>query len=289
VIELGTVKAAAEAVAISQPAASKLMQHLESDSGLKLFDRKNGRLIPTAQARRLYQEIGRIFAGVRQVETAIAAVRREAQGRLVVGVLPALEGPLLQKATINFLKRNPKVYCALQSNGSRQIIQSLQTRQSDVGVITSTVDDPSLITEPLLEHPLVCVMPIGHPLAKLDVVRPEDLRDISFVSFSDDTHIGKIVASMFDAHGVAPEITVTAEVGTTACQFVAAGLGVSLIHPVFAAGVEQDLIARPFEPQIPFEFLLCYPHDAPDAHLVSDFIKETKALAAKLSVTLKKD
>ena len=38
-IEHGTVSRAAEVLAISQPGASKLLMHLEDDSGLKLFDR----------------------------------------------------------------------------------------------------------------------------------------------------------------------------------------------------------------------------------------------------------
>src|SRR5579859_6921347 len=166
-IERGTVSRAAEAVAISQPAASKLLMHLESDTGLKLFHREKGRLTPTAQGLRLYEEIDRIFAGVRQVESAIAVVRRETQGRLIVGVLPALDGALIQRATMNFLKRNPKVYCSIQSSGSRSIAESVLARQCDVGIISSRVENPNIVTEPLLEHPLVCVMPIDHPLSKL--------------------------------------------------------------------------------------------------------------------------
>ena len=83
-IDHGTVSRAAETLNISQPAASKLLMHLESDTGLKLFDRAKGRLAPTTQAMQLYSEIDRIFAGVRQVETAIAVIRREDQGRLAI-------------------------------------------------------------------------------------------------------------------------------------------------------------------------------------------------------------
>src|SRR4051812_8483162 len=47
VIENGTVSRAAEMLHISQPAMSKLIAHLEADTGLKLFDRVKGRLAPT--------------------------------------------------------------------------------------------------------------------------------------------------------------------------------------------------------------------------------------------------
>ena len=90
VVEHGTVSRAAVVLGISQPAASKLLMQLERDGGLKLFDRARGRLAPTAQGMRLYEEIDRIFAGVRQVETAIAVIRREdtgENGQIVVALI----------------------------------------------------------------------------------------------------------------------------------------------------------------------------------------------------------
>lgn len=287
-IEYGTVSRAAEAVAISQPAASKLLMHLESDTGLKLFDRRTGRLTPTAQGLRLYEEIARIFAGMRQVESAIAVVRREAQGRLVVGVLPALDGALIQRATLNFLKRNPNVYCSIQSNSSRSIAESVLARQLDVGVVSTRIENPNIVTEPLLEHPLVCIMPPHHPLARLKVVRPKHLSGIPFVSFTLESYSGRKIASIFEKYGVSANVVLTATMGSTVCQFVAAGLGVSLVHPLFIAGIEKLVVARPFEPVTPFDFLLCFARDARDAHLISDFVKETKALATQHSEALKR-
>ena len=82
VIEHGTVSRAAEIMHVSQPAMSKLIAHLEEDTGLTLFDRLKGRLAPTQRGMRLYEEIDRIFAGLRQVENAIDTIRRDQQRRL---------------------------------------------------------------------------------------------------------------------------------------------------------------------------------------------------------------
>lgn len=103
VMELGTISRAAETLNISQPAMSKLVAHLEADTGLRLFDRVKGRLAPTEHATRLHEEVGRIFSGVRQVESAIDALRRETQRRLMIGAMPALAGSFIQRATTSFL------------------------------------------------------------------------------------------------------------------------------------------------------------------------------------------
>jgi len=44
IIDTGTVSRAAERLSISQPAVTKLLQHLESTIGFALFDRGRGRL-----------------------------------------------------------------------------------------------------------------------------------------------------------------------------------------------------------------------------------------------------
>ena len=285
-MEHGTVSRAAEVLAISQPGASKLLMHLECDSGLKLFDRHKGRLTPTSQGMRLYEEIDRIFAGVRQVESAIAVLRREDQGRLDIGILPALAGAFTQEATMSFLRRNPDVYCSIQSVGSRGIADSVLARKLDVGLVTTRVDNPAIVTEPLLEHPLVCIMPVGHALGRRRVIRPEHLHGVPFVAFTDESYTGQRIAGLFERHQVAANVVLTASLNPTVCQFVAAGLGISLVHPLFIAGMERQVVVRPFEPATPFDFLLCYARHARNAQLVRDFVGETKVVARRLSKEL---
>jgi DNA-binding transcriptional LysR family regulator len=113
VVDCGTVSRAAEMMNVSQPAISKLIAHLEEDAGLRLFDRLKGRLAPTRRGMRLYEEVERIFAGVRQIENAIETIRRDEQRRLLIGVMPALSGSFIQQATSNFLAQQPDVRSGL--------------------------------------------------------------------------------------------------------------------------------------------------------------------------------
>src|ERR1700735_2810518 len=113
VMEHGTVSAAAAMLHVSQPAMSKLIAHLEADAAMRLFDRVKGRLTPTEQGMRLYAEVDRIFSGVLQVENAVDAIHSQAQGRLAIGVLPALSGAFVQLAVTEFLKLHPGTHCVI--------------------------------------------------------------------------------------------------------------------------------------------------------------------------------
>ncbi|WP_172339535.1 LysR substrate-binding domain-containing protein [Novosphingobium sp. SG751A] len=283
VIENGTVSRGAEVLNISQPAMSKLIAHLEMDTGLKLFDRVKKRLAPTEHAMRLYKEVERIFAGVRQVESAIDVIRRQNQGRLVIGVIPALSGNFIQRVTARFLAGNTNVFCELRSLSSTQVVDRVLARKLDVGVINGRVDNPYLTCEPLMEHALVCVMPIGHPLSRKHRVEPADLDNIAFIGFDAEVYIGQLVDRMIEASGIRPNVVVSATMSLPVCEMVAAGLGVSLVHPLMLSGLEDRVAVRPFGPDIKFKFQLCRNPEDRNAKLMQAFAQHVRDVAAQIS------
>lgn len=282
VIEQGSVSRAAEVLYISQPAVSKLLAHLEDESGLTLFDRVRGKLAPTRQGMRLYDEVDRIFAGMRQLEQAIDSIRRDEQRHLTVGVLPALSGSFIRRVTMSFLKTNPGVTVSIQTRGSQFVADWLVTRQLDLGLVGSLVDNPYIEREPLMEHPLVCALPPTHPLCKRKIVRPRDLDNEPFVSFSPPSLTRRLVDSLFQRQKVHLNSVVETDTAPSVCEFVAAGLGVSLIHPLFADGAQGRLALRRFEPKVDYHFQLCRMPASPNSGLVDAFFQGARQVAEEV-------
>lgn len=283
VIENGTLARAAEILHVSQPAMSKLIAHLEIDTGLKLFDRLKRRLAPTEHGMRLYEEIDRIFAGLRQVENAADAIRREEQGRIAIGVMPALSGSYIQRATTGFLKDRTNVFCTVEARSSWGIVDWVVARKLDIGLVSEGIKNPYVTLEPLMEQPMVCVMPLGHALGKKAVIHPKDLDGKPFVSFPADSDIGHRVNAMFHAYNSRPQTVLVANWVKTVCDFVAAGMGVSLVHPVLASEMRHKLIVRRFEPDLFDVVQLCRSADSRNAELIDIFAVELRKMADEIS------
>jgi DNA-binding transcriptional LysR family regulator len=232
---------------------------------------------------RLYEEIDRIFAGVRQVENAVEAIRRDEQSRLLIGVMPALSGSFIQEATSRFLKRQPGVFCSVQSRSSQWISDALVTHRLDVGLIIAPVDNPYVAAEPMMGHPVVCILPLGHPLAAKEVIVPEDLAGVPFVSFDPESHTHRSIGRVLESHGVTPEVVMIANVSPTLCEFVAAGVGVSLVHPLIVGGLRDRVAIRRFEPEFQLDFQLCRNRDSRNARLVAAFLESAREAAAEIS------
>lgn len=282
-IEHGTMSRAAVMINLSQPAVSKLIAHLEYDTGLHLFDRVKGLLAPTEHAMHLYEEVDRIFAGVRQVENAVELVRRKARRQITVGVMPALSGSFIRRAATDFLKGHPNVFCSLQSLSSQWIVDRVASRKLDLGLVEPGFNNPYLTLEPLMEHSLVCILPLQHPLAEKSAIKASDLDQEAFIAFNSDTYIGYRVEAMFEASKIRPQKTLVANAGITVCELVAAGLGISLVHPLNVGGLEDQLVVRPFEPEILFNFQLCRSVDSRNAQLVDAFAQALRDTAAQIS------
>jgi DNA-binding transcriptional LysR family regulator len=283
VVENSTVSRAASILNISQPAVSKLIAHLEDDTGLKLFDRLKGRLAPTKMAMRLYEEVDRIFSGIRQVESAVEAIRREEQGQLNIGVMPALSGAFIQEVTSAFLRVHPSVYCSIHVRSSEWIADWLVTRKLDVGLLSARMENPYFITEPLVEHPLVAIMPLDHRLTQETVIGPHHLDNEPFISFSPESYTAQSLGVMFHAHKIRANTVLVASISPTLCEFVAAGLGISLVHPLHISGMQGRLAVRRFEPSVPLAFHLCRVRESRNSRLVEAFVEETREIAGRIS------
>jgi DNA-binding transcriptional LysR family regulator len=284
VVEYGTVSAAAQALHISQPAVSKLIAQFEYQSGLNLFERVKGRLAPTPQAMRLYEEVDRIFAGIHQLTRAVDVVKREERGQLIVGVLPALSGHFIQQATMLFLQQHPDVFVSVKVRASMVLADWLATRQIDIGLLNARVDHPDLELEPLLKQSLVCILPSTHKLARKAVLTLTDLDGEPFVAFDSSVEIRRTIDAHFESAGLNPRYVLEATTAPTLCEFVAAGLGLSLVHPRMAGTVAGRVAIRPFEPAVSNHFLLGRSQGSRNARYVDDFIQATHAVARSKSL-----
>jgi DNA-binding transcriptional LysR family regulator len=84
VMENRSATRAAATLGITQPVVSAQIARLESLVGFALFDRKAGRLEPTAEAQLLYGEVTQSLSGIDRLTQAILDIKQAQAGRLVI-------------------------------------------------------------------------------------------------------------------------------------------------------------------------------------------------------------
>jgi len=277
VVESGTVSRAADILRISQPAASKLIQDLEADTGLQLFERESGRLVPTGRGMRLYEEVERIFGGVHQLARAVEAIRREEHGHLVIGAMPALSGPFMSRVLAGFRARHPNVFVSVEARSSQFLAEAVLLRRLDLALVASGLDHASILIEALKTPPAVAILPLGHRLGDHEYLTPEDIAAEPFIAFAPTAMMRRKVDTAFEEKGLRPNIVIEATTAPNVAEFVAAGLGMTVADPLSMEFVADRVIIRPFRPTLSFEYHIIRPVRARNSSLVAHFAESVHA------------
>lgn len=271
-IEAGTVSRAAELLHMSQPAASKLLSNLEADLGFDLFERRKGLLTPNDRAARFYQEVDHIFSGLNQIGRIAENLRREEHGQLVIGVLPALSGRFISAAVAAFRTRYPDVALTIHARSSQALFTWMRAGHLDIGLLTGSFEDDHVEAKQILDLPLVCFMPPGHPLATKPIVALEDIGDMPVISFVPGSHTRLVHDAMFESCGIVPNVVIEAATAQTLCELIATGLGIGFLHPIYREALGERTVIRPLTVTERSDFKLCTMKHGRNRKLISAFV-----------------
>ncbi|QUJ68540.1 LysR family transcriptional regulator [Photobacterium sp. GJ3] len=274
VMAAGTTSAAAYDLGVSQPAVSKTIRHTESSLGIILFERMNGRLVPTEEAQNLYREIAPLFQSLKSVQDRIYDIRDAKAGRVRLVAIPSMANSVIPHAIKAFQTARPGVQISLDIRRMEDIIEHIETNIAEVGVAVTFSERPSVIARPVHIGKMVCVIPQDHPLAELDVIRPVDLKMYPFIAMTRGTPMGKLIEKAFVMAGETLKWTVETRFCNTACALVESGAGVALVDEyVINAGSYHGLVVRPFIPNIPITAYVLYSKDRPLSNVAKLFIR----------------
>lgn len=263
-VAMGTTVKAAELLGVSQPAVSRLIKQLESQTKLQLFDRDGGRMRPTREGQAFHREVDRAFLSLRKLELVAHEIRSYDNGQLRVGALPAIGFSFIPQVVAAFAEANPNTLVKMETTSSSTIRDVVAGGQFDMGFVADEIDISGVLAERFAAPPVVCIMPNGHPLAAKSVVSPQDLQGEPFVSLSQVDRTRRRLDAIFETLDVQRRIVIETHFALSICQLVARGLGLGLINPYSLGSIPvNQLVVRAFAPRVHFNTMMIYPADRP--------------------------
>ncbi|UUP19673.1 HTH-type transcriptional activator CmpR (plasmid) [Nitratireductor thuwali] len=277
----GTVTGAGELLRLTQPTVSKLIADLELGTGLTLFERSHGRLLPTTEAQTLLQQIDRVFTAIDDLDRNARQLARGQSGHLRIVAIPALVLDYLPRAVASFMKRRPDITVELNARAASRVVEWIAGRHADLGFASDIAANAGVELQPFQSLAGVCILPLGHPLTEKTAIEPADLAGEHFISLGPDSAFRHHVDRVFEEADIARRIVIETGLSATACAFVKDGMGVSIVDPVTAMDRHQslDIVVRPFRPRIPFTTYAALPKHGSRPVLVNDFLEHLSGVA----------
>lgn len=272
VVTTGNLTEAAVLLHTSQPTVSRELARFEKLIGLQLFERVRGRLQPTVQGLRLFEEVQRSWYGLDRIISAAEGLRQFRQGELSVACLPVFSQSLLPLLCQPFMQRYPELSMNIIPQESPLLEEWLSAQRYDLGLIETSHTPAGTERSELFTRNEVCVLPAGHPLTQRDCLTPQDFAGQNYISLSRTDSYRQLLDGLFHEQGVQRRMVMETHSAASVCAMVRAGVGISIVNPLTALDyADSGVIMRRFSVDVPFTVSLIRPRHRPASALVDAF------------------
>lgn len=281
----GSVTNAARFLNVSQPGISRMLTHIEAQLGIRLFDRRRGKLNPTPEAHALQQEIEHVYRGVRRIDDVAQRLKDGARLSLRVLASPGASLDVVPSALSRLVGQFPSARVYMETVLVRDMTGLLARNEADVAISTLPVAHAVLASERVGRWSLACVFPRGHRLERKPRVALRDLVGERLIAFGADTPQGRMLDTWRGDHSAKVQSQIEVRSGQVACSLVAKGAGVAIVDTLTAGAWPDGRIAfRPLSGGPSFEIFAVSNASVPRSLLLDAFVRLTvEELRAKRS------
>lgn len=166
---------------ITQPAITKHIQALETQYGVRLFNRKGGKIYLTPAGKILYGYTKQLFKLEQSLSEEMAQFKESASGILRLGASTTIAQYVIPEVLSGFRKKFPEVKLSLVNGNSEQIGDALRNNEIDIGIVEGKVKNKDIRYELFMNDELVAVTSAGNENTIKDELSIRELLGIPLV------------------------------------------------------------------------------------------------------------
>ncbi|KAA8601878.1 MULTISPECIES: LysR substrate-binding domain-containing protein [Vibrio] len=225
----GSLTATATSLHLTQSALSHQLKDLEARIGGQLFLRKTRPVKFTSEGEILLRLADEIQPRIAKAENELASLKEDVNGRLHMAIECHSCFQWLMPALKEYQVAWPSVTLDFSSGFGFEPLPALMAGELDL-VITSDIQPRSEVHyEPLFDFEMRLITAINSPLAEKASIEPQDLSDLTMLTYPVQKQRLDVVKHFLQPAGVEPKKWKQADNTLMLVQMVSAGLGVAAL------------------------------------------------------------
>jgi len=245
-----SITKAAEVLHTSQPNLSRQLTDLEEEVGTKLFERGSRKISLTEEGMYLYKRAKEIIALLERTESDLSLFNEVTSGDVYIGAAETYAMRLIGHAIQALREIHPQIMYHFFSGSTVEVKEQIDKGLFDFGILVDPVDPQKYDHFRLpINDTWGVLMRRDSPLAKLESIRPEDIKDKPLLC----------AQQMLDANDIAKwlgedfknlNVVITFNLINTPAMMIEEGLGYTFTFDklVNTTG-DSNLCFRPLEPK----------------------------------------
>ncbi|MFE3774337.1 LysR family transcriptional regulator [Streptomyces sp. NPDC059122] len=247
----GSLAGAARALRHTQPTVTYHLATLESHFGAPLFHRSSRGAALTEVGEALLPHAEAVLERVRLAQQEVRGMVQRGTATLRVGTFPTA-GALLLPPAVRRLHGHG-VHVTLREGELPTLLAALRSRELHLALVFSQPGDrldleEDFVVHPLLEDPLLLVLPADHSQAQREHVPLTALREDGWIMGATDWDpCDRLLTWACAQEGFEPVHVMRTDDYGVLQGFVAAGIGVALVPRLGLGSPRDDIAVRPIE------------------------------------------
>ncbi|HEV7322138.1 MAG TPA: LysR family transcriptional regulator [Ensifer sp.] len=282
VMSTGSITGAARLLDRSQSQVTRLIQDLETSLGFALFERNGPRIAPTDKGIAFHDDAERFVSGIGHLRNRAKAIAGKEPEPIEIAATPAFASGIIPIALAELPDHLLPHTINLRSMPAEAAVQSVFARTADFCVTSLPADQPGLEVQGFFEGRCVAAVASHDPLAAKDVISISDLAGRTLVTMSNPFRLRHSVDEALEAAGVRPTRIIATNAANNAVQVASLGLGVAIIEPATAYGLQSaPIVVRPLDVEIPFLWAILSAASRPLSAGVRELIQRISRIASE--------
>lgn len=204
----GSIRRAADDLAVTQPAASKSLLEMEAALGAQLFERTHSGLVPTKAGSCAIEHARGMIGSLRRLKFDLDNIEHNRQGILRIGlIMGAVTGAFCDVVRRACESRHGLTVDA-QEGTSAELMLKLQSGELDLVFARGGMleGQPDIETIPLAAEPVCIAAGLQHPLESNRIYECSDLAKYSWVGYESRAPLADLLSTWFQKHAGRPPV-----------------------------------------------------------------------------------
>ncbi|MCM3410184.1 LysR family transcriptional regulator [Metabacillus litoralis] len=244
VVELGSFTKAAQSLDYTQSGISRMINDLETEWGVSLFERGRAGINLTSDGLKLLPQLKRICNEHDILMTQIEDLHDIKTGMIRIGTFSSVATHWLPNMIRIFKKDYPKIDFELLLGDYTEIESWILNGRVDFGFVRLP-SKPDLDTIFVEQDRLLVVMPLNHPLANCEKFPINDLLSSPFMLLEKGAKAE--ISEIFEMHQISPQVNFTTWDDYAIMSMVENGLGISILPELILKRIPHKIIAKELE------------------------------------------